>query len=1023
MLILRSRDLLCILGFLLILFQTPEQIQAHSFSETDVEEIRELFYAEEFEKAIQMLQRVQEWACLVPEQRSVCLEAHIFLARIQLIQQAHLNTEQSVSFAMGLVSQYSISDPNPITRLYSIRAQLALERGYRPEAGEWLEMASDLVEQETLTNDVLLSYLITNGNLKHEEGDYQSAILFYNQAIRIAENSTPPVMKNSYLMKAYHNRGTSYMKSGEITRAGTDFRRSLELARSNLKPESISLGYIHNSLGTIYHKQGDYNQAGSYFFMAASHFSKQDSFESLSAGALNNAAASYLKIGNLTRAATLFESILEIQAEFLEENHPELAVTFQNKAAVEWLSGSVLDAIENYEAAIRIRKNHFGTLHPLLIESYRQAAEFYADIGEYEKARYYFDEAIQITQHNFGDVHPHYQRIHTSAGRRYMEEDHLIEAHYHLYKAWDQLMAMVGYPISEGGSQIDFLTISYPLDMVNTVSALGDLYLKKYEPAGSSHHLHKAVDKYSLAMKAVDQLFFSYNSDAARLKLQERYQGLYSNAVKAAFLLYQATGDSSWAELMLQFNEKGRARVALDLLTESLFRQVDRGPERLLRDQNELRNRIMQLNRRIEEFGFQGSVLEVEELTRLKEDLIDAKRAWNTLSERVRTEKPEYHFYRFGSGSVDRRVLSELLSEQELLLSYMSDDQFLYVVTMDNREVRAFKLGKMAEIQRGVVALREAIDKDSLQEFIPVSKALFENLLQPVLSDMVDKNSLIILADSELHFLPFEVLLTDYSNSSHFYNQPFLIREYAVRYSPSASVLALTLTYQQHRNENILLVSPFEESMGGDEFLYKNDPYLSELLPLSLTGYETESIASLFHERKSIRERFFPQTVTRIRNRDATIENFLSEELSQFGYIHLATHAFVNPQNPLHSGILFQAGTNDDGILSLTDIYRLQLNASLLVLSACETGLGKVYSGEGMVGFYRAFLYAGASGVLVSGWKVNDQAAARLMTAFYTAVRNGSTYTNSLQVAKLNLISHPLYSSPRNWAAFQLHGR
>jgi len=153
----------------------------------------------------------------------------------------------------------------------------------------------------------------------------------------------------------------------------------------------------------------------------------------------------------------------------------------------------------------------------------------------------------------------------------------------------------------------------------------------------------------------------------------------------------------------------------------------------------------------------------------------------------------------------------------------------------------------------------------------------------------------------------------------------------------------------------------------------------------------------------------------------------LGRQLSQYRILHFATHGLLNSERPELSGLVFslvdQEGKPQDGFLRLHEIYNLQLNADLIVLSACETGLGKEIKGEGLIGLTRGFMYSGAPRVVASLWNVDDLATAELMKLFYQRMlKDGLSAGAALRAAQLELSRQKRWASPYFWAGFVLHG-
>jgi CHAT domain-containing protein len=157
--------------------------------------------------------------------------------------------------------------------------------------------------------------------------------------------------------------------------------------------------------------------------------------------------------------------------------------------------------------------------------------------------------------------------------------------------------------------------------------------------------------------------------------------------------------------------------------------------------------------------------------------------------------------------------------------------------------------------------------------------------------------------------------------------------------------------------------------------------------------------------------------------RDARETTVKSEALAEYRFVHFATHGLLDEKDPKLSGLLLAPDEREDGILHLGEVYNLRLNAELVVLSACETGLGRIARGEGIIGLTRGFLYAGAASVLVSLWQVSDATTAELMVDFYGEILRGSSRPEALREAKRRLIRRqPEYAKPYYWAPFILVG-
>ena len=253
-----------------------------------------------------------------------------------------------------------------------------------------------------------------------------------------------------------------------------------------------------------------------------------------------------------------------------------------------------------------------------------------------------------------------------------------------------------------------------------------------------------------------------------------------------------------------------------------------------------------------------------------------------------------------------------------------------------------------------------------------------------------------------------------------------MIERFAVSYAPSASALAAIKAAGRELPRNGKGMIAF-----GDPLYRVAAPPSPQAQPDSvppLTERASEH-RQLPYTRKEIQEivALFPNAERKSYvGAEAREQKVKSEDLSRYRYVHFAAHGIIDEEYPARSGIVFSAESDarEDGVLQMSEVMRLRVNADLVTLSACRTGLGKLLNGEGMIGLTRAFLYAGASSVVVSLWNVNDTATAELMRGFYHNLQKGLAKDEALRQAKRELISGQkrAWRHPYFWAPFVLIG-
>jgi CHAT domain-containing protein len=364
---------------------------------------------------------------------------------------------------------------------------------------------------------------------------------------------------------------------------------------------------------------------------------------------------------------------------------------------------------------------------------------------------------------------------------------------------------------------------------------------------------------------------------------------------------------------------------------------------------------------------------------------------------------PDYYHLKYKPLKVTLSDIQKKLSSGTMMISYAKTEKHLYLICITKKNVFMEEKPLSEDFNGYITAFRRAI-KNKLPDYAwkPDAKYLGTILFPSQMPS--DISNIIIVHEDVMLKIPFECLILPSNATSSLW-----IQKYAITYAYSCK-----LWYEMEQRTYFVPYSftAITPVFNTKESIRLANDMLVEGLPATIE--ESNYISQLFLSKSMPTQVFFAQ--------DAQ-ETIIKQQLHQTRFLHFATHGYFDATNAgLSCIMLYPSVTNEeDGILYTKEIYNLSVKAELVVLSACETGLGKVFRGEGTMGLTRAWLYAGAKYVLASLWRVNDKATATLMTTFYFyLIQKKQSIETALHKAKLKTFQNPEYQHPYYWSSFVL---
>lgn len=412
-----------------------------------------------------------------------------------------------------------------------------------------------------------------------------------------------------------------------------------------------------------------------------------------------------------------------------------------------------------------------------------------------------------------------------------------------------------------------------------------------------------------------------------------------------------------------------------------------------------------------------------------KNKLFDDNRRLEQFEQKAQKKFPKIAQNIYENKPVSLQKIKAALDEQTLLIEYGYSTKSGYILTIGKDKQTIFApdfSNLMANIKRLNVLIQSdfSFQKKILDEFIEVSHELYQTLIRPIEAELKGKNKLMIVQEGILFNLPFELLLA--SNEEKKYTElDFLIKKYKINYHYSATAYLELQARPAMNNYSFLGFAPiFDKNPKIARMTRSFDFDLDSLYRSFQNNYFT-SLPNTKVEINTISKMLHSKGETKALIGKKATKNNLSEALKSqhYQFIHIATHGIVNFKNPKLSSIAcYASNKNNASLFYASEIQNTDIQADLVILSSCESGIGQLVEGEGMIALNRSFFYAGARNVLFSLWKVDDKKSSELMIDFYKNYLENPSYTDALHLAKLNFLSNPATAEPKYWAAFVLMG-
>ncbi|WP_375577998.1 CHAT domain-containing tetratricopeptide repeat protein [Marivirga tractuosa] len=809
-------------------------------------------------------------------------------------------------------------------------------------------------------------------------------VVIGNALTDTSSNENKLLLAELYFLKGRNDKASEYL----------DLLANDENIQTHPKPE-LYARWLKNR-GLILWNQGKTDQALEFLQQSLANYQEIDGLnQSNIADLLNNIGLVYVR-NEPAIAVSYYEKALDIYSESEAENLDKIIQISINTSLAEINQGNQINALRILnEALSKWKRSHEAGLPT---EAFIKAniGNVYLATDQLVLANDYLNEARIIYLQNYGQRNSELANVFAQLSELELKSGSYVKSLEFIQKALKaNSFEFDATDFTKNPTADDANKLNIQLTLLMRKAIILESFYFGYSLKKS--HLELALATIDEADSILENIRAGTTNKKDLLELSDLASELYEDGQRIALQLQKVTLlGTGFLEKAFQYAEISKSSLLKTAVVESEAQSFAGIPAEVLEQEKALSSELAYLNTQI------SLESEISKLNLLRDQYFQLKQKHQQFIEKLEREYPEYFNLKHKDSFVSLRDIQDKLKNDEAIIEYSmapkSNQIILYLITKDGLSYH--RIYELDDVLRFLRAYRNTLIYNLQGSFQSIAHNLYDYLFPIKLNK--DINKLVLIPDGELATIPFEALVKTQNDNSAFYNLDYLVKSFDIHYSYSASL------YQSNDNarygNEALLISPIEFGQG------------IAMLPAS--EQESEHFKSWCDQRA--------MSIESLVKSDATKARFKNSALDEYRFIHLATHGTVDLQSPDLSGVYFKQDDKEpnNNILYVGEIYGLSINAELVVLSACETGLGKINRGEGVMGLGQAFAYSGADNLILSLWKVADESTSLLMQSFYQEELGNEThsFSSGLREAKLSMINSD-YSAPYYWAPFILWGK
>lgn len=919
---------------------------------------------------------------------------------------------------------------------------LEYQKGKYAKAIPYMQAGATKAKEEFGRLDSTYAEYVSNlGFFYHQTGKYAEAEHYYKEskAIRaeiLGKEHPSYATSVNNLAGLYHYLG-NYEQAELFYLQAKDIRMRFFGETHEIVANSL------NNLAALYKDMGAYDKAENLQLQALDILAKvKGENDPLYATSLNNLASLYKKTQKFKKAEELLLKAKAIRLEVLGNKHPYFAQSLNNLAHLYSEMGDYKAAEVLLLEALDIYGQVLGKEHRLYASTLNNLASLYEKMQKYEAGEPLLLQAKKIYKTKLGTEHPSFARSLNNLASLYYNMNELDTALYYCLKSIDANCAKIkNIPLNL--EALDFAQLAqqdyYSNQQINsTILNLLKIIEKQYLETGNPEKLEQQYKVVEVAMQLNERLRNGLSSEEDKLRILRENTLFIQKGIETALLLE----NTKYEKEAFSFAELNKSVLLADAIKGNRARSFGDLPDTLINYEIALQSKLSKLRKK------QYSIKAPETESSVNKEISVLQLEIDAFLTSIKSKYPKYHALKYESITAKVEDIQSFLDDKNTaFLEYLLTDSITYLFSITKEEFKVYSIDiKLVDLKSRIKEFRFLLSNyENLlvhreragQVYSDVAYWFYKKLLYPALKGRSFEN-LIIVPDGELGHIPFETFLVEKSNDqkeTNYKKLHYLLNDYNISYGYSATLWKENhLAPPKSNNGEMLACAAMYPPLGAEVILAKNRfgvstyskgkmLYVDSVLLELRTPYwyhlrsELQSLPAARDEIIALSNRFSGDFILD----SVSNEGFFKKNASKYAVVHLAMHGVLEKMRPMLSSLVFTENGDslEDNFLQAYEISRMNLNADLVVLSACQTGYGKFEQGEGVVSLARSFMYAGVPSLVVSLWQVNDGSTAKIMGDFYQNLANGMTKAKALRLAKLTYIKeydglaiHPTFWSP-----------